>query len=562
MNKRMQKELARTGKPVYRLHFLGSAGGVTGSLMLVEMFSREGAKRFLLDVGLHVDQQSLDFQNRLPKGMTGKDIDFVVISHAHLDHSGYLPKLIKEGFTGPAYCTPATFDLMEILLPDSGFLQEEAVKRFNNRLTRRAEAGNQSASQNTAVSKGGKVRGGADGGKQKGKRGVKAVAVNASASAVADAPRLRQPLYTEEEARASLKCVKTIDYNVRTKLAEDIFVTFTDAGHILGSAVVTMDLGSGANKRSLCFTGNIGRDNPPVLQTLAQIKGADYVITESTYGNRVHKVRDRHARLAEIINKGYERAKQGKKDGAGVILIPAFAVGRAQIVLDDLRQLMDKKMIPNLKTYLDGRMSIKATDVHRKHANLLNAETQAVINAGGDPFATPRFELCREWTDSARLQEPQSEPIIVVGSSGMANGGRIVSHLSKRLSGPENTVVFVGYQGTGTLGNALVRFADGNPFSERNSTAHKANSDATPKTANVAGKSIKVRATVEFMSDYSGHADGVDICRWLGKFKQTPKNTFVVHGDDDALAGMRDQIVSRLHWDVTIPKAREVFELS
>lgn len=561
MNKRKQKELARTGKPVYKLHFLGSAGGVTGSLMLVEMFSRERVTRFLLDAGLHVDQQSLDFQNRLPKGMSAKDIDFVVISHAHLDHSGYLPKLIKEGFTGPAYCTPATADLMEILLPDSGFLQEEAAKRFNLRMTRRAEAAGQPGASDSVAHKGGKNRGGASGGKRGGKNGGKNGGKQQIVAAAAEAPRLRKPLYTEEEARASMKVVKTIDYDVRTKLAEDVFVTFTDAGHILGSAVVTMDLGSGSHKRTLCFTGNIGRDNPPVLKTLAQIKGADYVITESTYGNRVHKQRDRLARLAEIINKGYERAKQGRKDGAGVILIPAFAVGRAQIVLDDLRQLVAKKMIPNLKTYLDGRMSIKATEVHRKHANLLNAETQAVIEAGGDPFATPRFQLCREWEDSARLQEPQPEPIIVVGSSGMANGGRIVSHLAKRLSGPENTVVFVGYQGTGTLGNALVRFAEGNPFTERNTTAHKAGSDATPKTANVAGKSIRVRATVEFMSDYSGHADGVDICNWLGKFKQKPKNTFVVHGDEDALAGMRDLIASRLRWDVVIPKAREEFEL-
>jgi len=550
MNRRKQKELARTGKPVYKLHFLGSAGGVTGSLMLVEMFSRERVTRFLLDVGLHVDQQKLDFQNRLPKGMSGKDIDFVIISHAHLDHSGYLPKLIKEGFTGPAYCTPATLDLMEVLLPDSGYLQEEAVKRFNQRMERRTQSADGAAAQ-----RGGKNRGGAGGGKQK--HVAKQPVTNG-----AETFRPRVPLYTEEEARASLKVVKTIDYDVRTKLAEDVFVTLTDAGHILGSAVVTVDLGSGANKRSLCFTGNVGRPNPPVLQSLKAIKGADYVITESTYGNRVHKERDRLARLADIINKGYERALTGKNNGKGVILIPAFAVGRAQIVLDDLRQLVEAKRIPNLKVFLDGRMSIKATDVHRKHAELLNAETQAVIDAGNDPFAPPRFQLCREWQDSAALQEPQSEPIIVVGSSGMANGGRIVSHLAKRLSGPENTVVFVGYQGTGTLGNALVRFADGNPFSERNTTAHKVGKDNDPKTANVAGKSIRVRATVEFMSDYSGHADSKDIVGWLGKFKQKPKQTFVVHGDDDALAGMRDKIVAGLRWDVVIPKSREEFELS
>lgn len=549
MNRRQQKELARTGKPVTKLHFLGSAGGVTGSMMLVEYFSRDKITRFLLDVGLHVDQQKLDFQNRLPKGLTPKDIDFVVISHAHLDHSGYLPKLMKDGFTGPAYCTPATRDLMEILLPDSGYLQEEAANRFNQRRAR------QTSGQAAAPAGGGKGRHG------KGKRGVKSGG-NWPAGELNES--VRKPLYTEEEARASMSCVRTIEYSVKTELADDIFVTFTDAGHILGSAVVTMEIGSGPHKRSLCFTGNIGRGKVPVLNSLEQIKGADYVITESTYGNRLHQNRDRHERLAGIINRACERARvHGKTSGAGVILIPAFAVGRAQIVLDDLRQLMASGAIPKLKTYLDGRMSVKATEVHRKYANLLNAETRAVIDAGGDPFATPRFEICREWADSAKLQEPQSEPIIVVGSSGMANGGRIVSHLSRRLAYRENTVVFVGYQGTGTLGNALVRFAEGNPFTERNTTAAKAGrDDVNPKTANVQGKPIKVRATIEFMSDYSGHADYMDIINWLGKFKQKPRMTFAVHGDEEALEGMRSQIKSRLRWTVTVPKSREVFEIS
>ncbi len=537
MNRRQQKELARTGKPKIKLHVLGAAGGVTGSLNLVEFFTRDKVTRFLLDVGLHVDQNKLDFQNRLPKGMTGADIDFVVISHAHLDHSGYLPKLIKCGFKGPAYCTAATRDLMEILLPDSGYLQEEAVKRFNARNARREETA--SASEKTK-------------GRQSKRKGAKAPEKLSISE--------RQPLYTEQEARASMSCVKTFEYDVRTKLADGVFVTFTDAGHILGSAVVTVEMGSGSDKRTLCFTGNIGRDNPPVLSTLKAVKGADYVITESTYGNRQHLKRDRHQRLAEIINNAHARAlSKDRTNGAGVILIPAFAVGRAQIVLDDLRQLIAKGAIPNLKVYLDGRMSIKATEVHRKHGELLNDETRAFIAGGGDPFSTPRFELCREWTDSAKLQEPQTEPIIVVGSSGMANGGRIVSHLAKRLSHKENTVVFVGYQGTGTLGNTLVRFAEGNPFEKRKEPVE--GETPTPKTANVQGKSLRVRATVEFMSDYSGHADHVDVVNWMSKFKQKPKMALVVHGDEDALIGMRDQIQQRLRWNVVIPKAREVFDL-
>lgn len=551
MNRREQKELARTGKPIIKLHFLGAAGGVTGSLNLVEVFSREKVTRFILDVGLHVDDEKADHQNRLPKGMSMKDIDFVVISHAHLDHSGLLPKMMKDGFKGPAYCTPATRDLMEILLPDSGHIQEEKVERLNRRNQRKAaEAALPDAISDKSNDKGGRRNSKKGGGKSGGVQ-----------SATASAPAPRKPLYTEEEARESMKLVRTIEYGKRTKLADDIFVTFTDAGHLLGSAVVLMEMGAGSQKRSLCFTGNIGRGKMPVLKSLEAIKGADYVITESTYGNRRHVVRDRHARLADIINRAHERAKVGSKaNGAGVILIPAFAVGRVQVVLDDLRQLMAAGAIPDLKVYLDGRMSIKATEVHRKHAGLLNAETQKVIAAGGDPFATPRFELAKEWPDSARLQEPQTEPIIVVGSSGMANGGRIVSHLAKRLSHKENTVVFVGYQGTGTLGNALVRFAEGNPFVERKGPVKS--DEGTPKTVNVQGKPTRVRATVEFMSDYSGHGDCMDIVNWLGKFSQKPKMTFMVHGDEDALEGMRNEVATRLRWKATVPKAREVFELS
>ncbi|MDZ4834026.1 MAG: MBL fold metallo-hydrolase [Candidatus Melainabacteria bacterium] len=552
MNRREQKQLARTGKPVIKLHFLGAAGGVTGSLNLVEVFAREKVTRFILDVGLHVDNERADHQNRLPKGMTMKDIDFVVISHAHLDHSGLLPKMMLDGFTGPAYCTPATRDLMEILLPDSGHIQEEKVERLNRRNERKAAETASGKTTDTSTGKGGR-----NGGKYGKRNGVKG---GGAKSLTAPATESRKPLYTEEDGRESMKLVRTIDYSVRTKLADDIYVTFTDAGHLLGSAVVLMEMGAGANKKSLCFTGNVGRGTMPVLKSLEAIKGADYVITESTYGNRLHVVRDRHARLADIVNKAYERAKSGSKsNGSGVILIPAFAVGRAQIVLDDLRQLIADGAIPNLRVYLDGRMSIKATEVHRKHAELLNAETAAVIAAGKDPFSTPRFELAREWPDSARLQEAQSEPILVVGSSGMANGGRIVSHLTKRLPHKENTVVFVGYQGTGTLGNALVRFAEGNPFVERTGPVDPT---AAPKTVNVQGKPLKVRATVEFMSDYSGHADYMDIINWLGKFTQKPKMVFMVHGDEDALEGMRDQVATRLRWNATVPKAREVFELS
>ncbi len=533
MNRREQKELARTGEEIVKLHVLGAAGGVTGSLNLVEVFRRDKTFRFLLDVGLHLEEAKADFQNRLPKGLKASDIDMAVISHAHIDHSGYLPKLIKNGFKGPVYVTPATQDLLGILLPDSGYLQEEEAKRRNKRRAKQLEAE-------------------ADQPAKPGKRPKKA-----AVQPEAPAPQFTA-LYTEAEARASLAYLKPLEYNVRHELLEDIAVTFTDAGHILGSAVVNVEIGRGSRKRTLCFSGNIGRYNMPVLQDMKQIAGADYLIVESTYGNRLHKVRDRQAHMAEVIKGAYERAlEKDGKEGCGVILIPAFAVGRAQVVLDDLRQLMESGAIPSIPVYLDGRMSASATEIHRKHANLLNAETRAVFAAGKDPFKTPRYSVCKDWQDSAKLQEAQNEPIIIVGSSGMANGGRIVSHLAKRLSGRNNTVLFVGYQGTGTLGHSLVRFAQGGPVEESKPTKGDA-----PKTVNVQGKTIKVRATVEFMSDFSAHADYSDTIRWMKGFRRKPKLTLAVHGDTDALAGLQKHVSDALKWEVVVPKPREVFDLS
>ena len=534
MNKREQKQLARSGKPIIKLHTLGAAGHVTGSLNLVEVFERDRTTRFLLDVGLHLEEKRVDHENRLPRGLTPKDIDFIVISHAHIDHSGYLPKLVKDGFKGPAYVTEATRDLLEILLPDSGYLQEEEAKRKSARNRRRFEASRQSGEETR--------------GKKKG---------SASSASESEARSVR-PLYTQEEAKAALKYLRVLTYNERHKLADSVVVKLTEAGHILGAAVVNVEVGTGSDKRTICFSGNIGRYGMPLLQQLEEVGGADCVIVESTYGNRRHIQRDRRAHLGKLISDAHKRASvKDPRTGSGVILIPAFAVGRAQVVLDDIRQLMESGSIPEMPVFLDGRMSINATEVHRKHSELLNAETQAVFAAGKDPFKTAKFSQCVEWTDSERLQEPQKQPILIVGSSGMAAGGRIVSHLGKRLSAENNTVIFVGYQGSGTLGHSLVRFADSAP----NKGDRKADENA-PKTVNVQGKSIRVRATIEFMSDYSAHADYADMIRWMGKMGRKPKLTLLVHGDEEALAGFQQHIKERLRWDAVIPKGREVFDLS
>ncbi|MBI1271851.1 MBL fold metallo-hydrolase [bacterium] len=526
MNNQERKRLLKAGKPVIQLHFLGAAGHVTGSMNLIEYWQGEKVTRFLLDAGLNMENRRLDFGNRFPRGIAAKDIDFIVLSHAHIDHSGYLPKLVNDGFRGRVYCTAASADLTKILLPDSGYLQEEAVKRAN-RLEARRQA--QAAASKAPAKKG-----------------------HSKQEAGSEEVVSRQPLYTEKQAQNSLKYLSPLSYFETHELAPGVKVRFTEAGHILGSAVTTLEIGTGSHKKTLCFTGNIGRRDAPLLRKLEAVHGADYLITEATYGNKLHHKRDRLEELARIVNEGYERARQAERGkGKGVILIPAFAVGRAQAVLNDLRILIETGRIPNMKVFLDGRMSIAATQVHRQYEEDLDAATRAVFDEGKDPFRTPRFEQCKVWQESEALMTPQSEPIIIVGSSGMANGGRIVGHLQHRLTGRNNTVAFIGYQGTGTLGHSLVRFADNPPASIQKCEA------PCPKTVRVQGKQLTVRAKVEFMSDYSAHADYSDILWWLKQMKRRPVKTFIVHGDEDALAGLQERIRSTLNWTVEVPKPRE-----
>lgn len=517
MTKHEQKRVARTGQPLLKLHVLGAAGAVTGSLNLFEYIERDRVTRFLVDVGLTVEDERADFMNRLPLGIKPSDIDFIIISHAHIDHSGYLPKLVKDGFTGPAYLTPASADLLNFMLPDSGFLQEEAVKRANARNRKNLPATEGGAS---------------DGVKARGKT-----------------PQ-RQPLYTQEHAKKSLQHLRPIPYHERRELAPNVAVTFTDAGHILGSAVVNLEIGSGSSKRTFCFSGNIGRYDMPLLAQLEPVRTADYVMVESTYGNKLHADRDRLPVLADIINRAYERAKEKHpKFGCGVIMIPAFAVGRAQVIMSDLRELMAAGKIPEVPVFIDSPMTIRSTAVHGKYKEAFDGKTRSLMDANVDPFTTPDQTLCHDWQQSVALLEPQNKPIIIIGSSGMASGGRIVQHLQHRLPARQSTVVFVGYQGTGTLGQTLVGgLRDGNPA-------------ARPATVRIGGKEVRVNATIEFMPDYSAHADYNDTLRWLRGFQRRPRNIFLVHGDADALEGLEGHVKNSLGWNVIVPKAKQEFVL-
>jgi metallo-beta-lactamase family protein len=499
-----RKRRARSSERRIRLHFLGATRTVTGSLHFFEYSEGERTVRFFLDAGLNQENRGANHQNRLPSGLKASDIDFGIFSHAHVDHTAYLPKLIKDGFRGKVYATPATRDLCAILLPDSGYLQEEEAKRLSRK-----------AGRSTATKAGA-------GAEQKTKQ--------------------VEPLYTEEEGRAAISHIEAVEFDTSLTIVDGVVLRFSVASHILGAAIVSLELGKGSKKRRVVFTGDLGRPDMPVLKNVAAVKQADYLICEGTYGAKLHEKRNRQQKLAEIINSAYERAKKADpKFGHGVIIIPAFAVGRVQSVLYDLRILMAAKRIPEIPVFVDSPMAIRATRVYRHYTNLYNRNAQKLMEGGGDLFTTPRFAELMDWQQSVKLDEPAKEPIIVVGSSGMAAGGRILRQLANRLPGPQNTVVFIGYQGEGTLGRQIV----------------------TPgvETVKVVGKAVRVRATVEYMKDYSGHADYEDILRWLGAFVRKPTKMFLVHGDAESLDALKTRIEERLRWDVVIPRHRESIDL-
>lgn len=524
-----RKRLARNGATKIRLHFLGANRTVTGSLHFLEVTQGDKTIRFFVDMGLcqEHEHQYLNWQNRLPTGIKPADVAFGIFTHAHIDHIGFLPKLVKDGFKGPVYATAATRELAEILLPDCAFLQENEARLNKNRKQRHQEAladkkKNNAKQQNSKKKKAGS---------QKAKTKAETAKVSLSET----------PLYTSEDAHKALAQIHTVDFQQETTVAEGITIRFVKASHLLGAASLVLEIGTGTQKRTICFSGDIGRPNMPIIQNAEKVEKADYVVCEGTYGKRLHPERNRLQALADIINRSYRRANVPHKTyGYGVILIPAFAVGRVQSVLYDLRQLMEDGLIPEIPVFVDSPMAIRTTNVYRKHKDLYNGEA-AEVASRCDPFRTPVYAELMESSQSLRLDEPASQPIIVVSSSGMAVGGRIMHHLQKRLPGRQHSVIFVGYQAEGTLGRHLMNPTNG--------------------TARVLGKEVSVRAGIEYLEDYSGHADYKELLQWLKNFKQKPKKLFLVHGDEESLESMKAHIQQKLKWNAEIPQYRDAITL-
>ncbi len=442
-----------------QLQFLGATDTVTGSKYLLQ----QGDSSLLIDCGLFQGYKQLRLRNWSPLPVDAASIDAVILTHAHLDHSGYLPLLARHGFNGKVYCSPATFDLCRILLPDSGYLLEEEAEYLNrHKLSKHSPA---------------------------------------------------LPLYTRDDAQRCLKLFEPVIYHKEWQPAEGLNATLTPSGHILGASFVRIDNGL----RSILFSGDIGRPDDLVLAAPSPMDGADYLVVESTYGDRLHKNTDVLQELADVINRTAARG--------GVVVIPAFAVGRAQSLLYAIHLLKAQRLIPNLPVYLNSPMATNAMhayEQHRTELRLTRAQCEAMTHTA-QIVVTP---------EESRELNTRKGPMIIISASGMATGGRVVHHLKAFAPDQRNTILFAGFQAGGSRGAAIVGGAP---------------------TVRIHGEDVPIRAEVAMLDNLSAHADAAEIMDWLRGFKSAPCQTFITHGEPAAADAMRLRIERELHWPCHLP---------
>ena len=478
--------MSRVDRPsVPVLRFLGAAGTVTGSRFLIDT----PHARVLVECGLFQGLKPLRLQNWQPFPVDPETIDAVVLTHAHLDHTGYLPALIRDGFRGHIFSTAGTLALSKILLPDSGHIQEEDAAYANRK----------------GFSK--------------------------------HSPAL--PLYTENDANKALRYFSPVPFDVRTKVTQEAFVTFRPAGHILGSATVTLELG-GKRSRTIIFSGDLGRPVHPILRPPAPVPQADVMVVESTYGNRSHE--------DSVSLQRFEEAIVRTADRGGMVVIPSFAVDRTEVVLFHLRRLMQAQRIPQLPVYLDSPMALATLGIYRQalaegsseiHAELNNQASSAAQFGPFDPFNPGSLIEIRSVEQSKALNDLRSSAIII-SASGMATGGRVLHHLANRLPDEWNTVILVGFQTEGTRGRLLSEGA---------------------RAVKMLGRYIPVRAEVVTVPAFSVHADQAEMLAWLQTTPQPPEVVYVVHGEQEAAASLCRAIEETLDWTAAVPRQLEQVRL-
>jgi len=469
------------------IQFLGAAGTVTGSKHLINTNSDSTGKsgfQTLIDCGLFQGPKEWRERNWQHTPIPAAAIDAVVLTHAHLDHCGWIPRLVKEGFHGPIYATPATIDLCGILLPDSGHLQEEDAYFYN---------------------------------KQKKSKHDPAL-----------------PLYTLEEAQECLQYFRPVQFEQVQQLCPELSFRFVRAAHILGSSMAEITLKTNGKSRRLLFTGDVGRVRnqniaPGKVVHSGPTEGetADLLVMESTYGNREHPTEDPRPALATLIRQTVQRG--------GSVIVPAFAVERTQKFLFMLKELMESGQIPRVPVYCDSPMAIQAVEIFMKHSEEYSDETRRLVNRYGSPLQWPDFLFALTPDQSKRINDAK-DPCIIVSSSGMVTGGRILHHLAQRLPDDRNTVIFIGFQAQGTRG-----------FTIKSGAAE----------VKIFGDIVPIRAQIAAFEQFSDHADTPELLQWLRTFSKKPGVTYLVHGDPAASAQLRDTMSNELGWNVKVAQWME-----
>lgn len=466
-----------------KIHFYGADREVTGSRHLLEI----NGKKILLDCGMFQGKRSEERDKNKNFGFDPKEVDVVILSHAHIDHSGNLPNLVKQGFKGPIYCTHSTVDLLGYMLRDSAYIQEREVEYLNEKKKLEGED-------------------------------------------------LIEPLYTTEDVEKTLPLIKGLPYDTCINLFEDDGVTIClrEAGHILGSAMVVFtikDHDDGKVKR-VAFTGDLGRANMPLIRNPYRLETAEYLLLESTYGNRLHEsILEAEEKLAKIVK---DTAARG-----GKVLIPAFSLGRTQEIIYSLHKLIDEKKIPTLPVYVDSPLSVNLTDVFRQHLGELDEETQKLfVSTNEDPFNFPELHYTQSVEESKALNN-HNGPCVIVASSGMCEHGRILHHLKNSVEDHRNTLVIVGFQAKNTLGRKLVE---------------------KEKRVNIFGKPYDVRMEIKIMNAYSAHADRSDLIHFATQVQGLEK-LILVHGEDQACEDLKTAMLDNGIKEVIIPSFGDTLEL-
>lgn len=460
-----------------KISFLGAAQNVTGSRFLVET----NGSRVLVDCGLYQERDFAD-RNWDPFPFPPAQINAVLLTHAHLDHCGLLPKLVREGFRGKIHCTAATAEIAQIILLDSAHIQEEDAAYKQKRHSRENRK----------------------------------------------SPRPVEPLYNMADAERVQPHFAPTPYLKKVEVAKGITATFHDAGHVFGSSMITLDVQQDGESRTILFSGDIGRKNQPILEDPTTFKKADYVLIESTYGDRVHEP-------TEDVSEALARVVDQAGQAGGNLVIPCFALERSQNILYYLSDLLHRKRIEPMMVFLDSPMAIRITKVFSKHPEMYDDQMQQRISQAMSPFKFPGFSMTRTVDESKAINRIRGTAAILAGS-GMCTGGRIKHHLVNNIERPESTILFVGYQAKGTLGRII---------------------SAGAREVRIHGKTRAVRANIARIGGMSAHADRQELYQWLATLQTKPRGVFVVHGETESAESFADFLREKNGWNITVPKYKD-----